>query len=112
MANPARGEVDLVIDGRAYAVRGSMSAIAEICDALGVESLRDFGARLMEFRPRDMLPMAHALLKANGHDLTPEAIDRGMDWAEFVRAMAPLFFAEAKDQKEADARPPKRPKAA
>ena len=55
MANKARGEVAITIEDRPYTLCLTLGALAEIEEALGVESSDQLGARLKGVRMRDMI---------------------------------------------------------
>jgi hypothetical protein len=91
MVNVARGETELRIGDKAYAVRMSMGALAEMASALGVKSLPELNDRILQFNLADMPLIISAALKGNGHDVPMQAIN-GMDWKDYFEHVIPAFF--------------------
>jgi hypothetical protein len=91
MANPARGEAELRLGGRTYAVRMSMGALAEMADALGVKSLPELNDRILQFNLVDMPLVVAAVLKGNGYE-PPVADIAAMDWQDYFHQVIPAFF--------------------
>lgn len=84
MANPYRGEVRLVVDGRAHVLRLTLGALAELEEALAVRSLLGLVERFEsgDFSTRDLLALLAAGLKGGGWqgdmpDLLAAEIDGG-----------------------------------
>lgn len=75
MANTYRGEVDVILAGKTYAVALTLSAIARIAGEWKVETLDQFEGRLRELRIADMAPFTRALLDANGHTVPGRDIE-------------------------------------
>ncbi|MDE4172640.1 gene transfer agent family protein [Phaeobacter sp. PT47_59] len=71
MANPFAGEVEIVIDGRAYALKLTLGALANLEQSLADGSLVDLVKRFEEgrFSARDILSLIAAGLEGGGHDL-------------------------------------------
>jgi hypothetical protein len=73
MSNPYRGEVALVLDGRAHVLRLTLGALAELEEALETGSLLDLVERFEtgQFSARDLLALLAAGLRggAQGVDL-------------------------------------------
>lgn len=68
MVNPYRGEVSLVLDGRAYVLRLTLGALAELEEALAAGSLLALVERFESgaFSTRDLLALLGAGLKGGG----------------------------------------------
>lgn len=84
MANPLRGEVDIVLDGQPHTLRLTLGALAELEAGLGEPGLAGLVARLDEgrFGSRDILAVLLAGLKGGGwrgcaEDLMTAQIDGG-----------------------------------
>jgi hypothetical protein len=94
MANPMRGEVDVVIDGQTRTLRLTLGALAELEEALGAESLVDLAGRLEggRMRARDVIAVLAAGLRGAGEpaaDLAQAAVQGGASGA--ARAAAALL---------------------
>lgn len=76
MANRTRGEVEITIEGRPYTLCLTLGALAEIEDALGVESSDKLGDRLKGIRMRDMIAILGALLRGGGHEVNDADVAR------------------------------------
>lgn len=70
MANPWRGEVSVVVDGRAWPARLTLGALVELEAALGSDSLVGLAERFEtgRFSARDVLCVLVAGLRAAGWD--------------------------------------------
>jgi len=68
MVNPWRGEVRLVLDGRAHVMRLTLGALAELEERLGADSLVALVERFEEgrFCARDLLALLAAGLRGAG----------------------------------------------
>lgn len=68
VANPMRGEVEIVVDGAAYAARLSLGALAALEARLGADSLIALAARFEAgaFSARDVIAVLEAGLGASG----------------------------------------------
>jgi len=68
MVNPYRGEVRLVLDGRAHVMRLTLGALAELEERLGADSLVALVERFEEgrFSARDLLALLAAGLRGGG----------------------------------------------
>jgi Phage tail tube protein, GTA-gp10 len=91
MANPWRGEVELVVDGEPRTLRLTLAALAELEARLESESLIDLIERFETggFRVRDLIALIVAGLNGGGWKVSE---------AEFVRRSidgGPLAAAEA-----------------
>lgn len=115
MANHARGEADLVIAGKTYAVAMSLGSLARMSAALDVKGMQELNDRILEFRLADMPLVIDAVLKGNGHEV-PMAEIEAMDWHAYFNSVIPAFFrtegdkAEGSDPPGSNPRPPKRQK--
>jgi hypothetical protein len=107
--NKHRGEVAITIAGTAYPVAMTLDALARAAEALGVETLAEFEARMMALRIADMRPMLEALLVSNGHDVPAEALGRA-SFKTYTGAIVQLWNArpDGDEAGEAKASPPKR----
>jgi Phage tail tube protein, GTA-gp10 len=101
MANPWRGEVELVIDGRARVMRLTLAALAELEARLDAESLVDLIGRFESgaFRVRDLIALIVAGLNGGGwrvaeSDLVAATIDGGpLAAAEAAARLLKLTFS-------------------
>lgn len=68
MANPHRGEVELILDGEPHLARLTLGALAELEHALGAASLLDLVKRfeLADFSSADVLAVLVAGLRGGG----------------------------------------------
>ncbi|WP_192966444.1 gene transfer agent family protein [Phycobacter azelaicus] len=78
MANPFAGQVEIVIDGRPYALKLTLGALAGLEQSLGNASLVDLVKRFEEgrFSAGDILSLLVAGLEGGGHDLRAEDLAR------------------------------------
>ncbi len=74
MPNPHRGEVVARFGGRAYTLRLTLQALAEIEAAFGVEDLAALGAHLGRGRlsSRELAAILGAALRGGGHALSDD----------------------------------------
>ncbi len=82
MPNRRRGEVALTLGGRAYTLRLTLGALAELEDAFRVESLAALGARFAAggLSGRDLAAILGAALRGGGHPLSDaEVADLPLD---------------------------------
>ncbi len=91
MANPLRGEVELVVDGEPRILRLTLGALAELEARLKAESLLELIARFETggFRVRDLIALVTAGLNGGGWRVSE---------AEFLRATidgGPVAVAQA-----------------
>ena len=111
MANKFRGEVEIDIAGKTYAVAMTLEALALAADALGIETLEEFEARMRALRIGDMRPMLAALLKGNGHDV-PEADLATLHYSAYPSFLARVYGARPGNAEAVEAAdetdPPKR----
>lgn len=68
MANPYRGEAELVLGGKTHVLRLTLGALAELETAFGVEGLSALGARLSAggLGARDLIRLLAPLLRGGG----------------------------------------------
>ena len=92
MANKHRGEVDIEIADKTYAVAMTLGAMAEIASALGIETMEEMQARVPEMRMPDLVPVLRAVLKGNGHDV-PDADLMAINWRTYVEFILALWNA-------------------
>jgi len=78
MANPYRGEVELVVAGRSYAMRLTLAVLAELEGELKSDSLMELVERFESgiFSARDLLALLRAGLRGAGYEVEPE-VDGG-----------------------------------
>lgn len=89
-ANPARGEVSLVIDGVPRVLCLTLGAFARIEAALGDSADTALEARLKTLRPSELIAVLAAL--ATDRDLTAEVLARArINPVEAARAVAEAF---------------------
>lgn len=76
MANPWRGEVEIVLDGEAHAMRLTLGALAELETALEAGSLVEIAERFEagRFRASDVIALLVAGLRGGGHVITRDAL--------------------------------------
>lgn len=76
MANPWRGEVTLVIDGKSYEARLTLGALAELEAALEADSLVALVERFESnrFSSGDVLALLHAGLRGGGAEIDAERL--------------------------------------
>jgi len=72
MPNRRRGDVALMLDGRAHTLRITLGALAELEDAFGAPDLPALAARFAQGRlnARDLAAILGAALRGGGHGLT------------------------------------------
>lgn len=105
MANAQRGDVELNAGGRAYVMRLTLGALAEIEHGLGLADLSEIETRLKNVRAGDLAIVAAALLGGGGHDIAPADVMRlPVDIGAVVRAVT-LAFAMAGDTAEDTEKP-------
>jgi len=105
---------EITIGDKTYPVALNMGAMARIATALGVKKFAELQTRLTEFNLPDMPLVVAALLKANGHDVSPDLIER-MDPVRYFDQVIPALFPKSEKTEEADpaaANPPTSPAAA
>lgn len=115
MANKFRGEVDVEIGGRTYAVAMTLDALARGASALGVETLEEFEQKLKSLPIGATHGLIKALLAGNGHVVDDADIAR----AHFMQLQ--LFLVQLYNARpgqpedrvggEADSHPPMAPAA-
>lgn len=79
VANHARGETSVTVDGKAYRLVVTLGALAEIETVLEVRGQKELQERLANAGMNDMLAIMAALMRAGGEkDITTEDV-QGMD---------------------------------
>lgn len=101
MANTARGEVDLMIAGRAYPIAMTLDAIARIADQFGVETLAEVEQRMIAFKVADWPAVMRILLVANGHQVGDDQIAR-LPYRAVLQAIVGLWNAKPDADAPAD----------
>lgn len=115
MVNRYRGEVALLVEGRALPMRLTLGALAELEDAFSVENLPALGERFAAGRlsARDITRILAAGLRGAGGTLGADEVaalsfDGGLNGA-IAAAIALLDATFAPAGEGADARPPSPP---
>lgn len=98
MANPYRGEADLVLSGQTYTLRLSLGALAELEGAFGVEGLSALGERLGagHISARDVVNLLAPLLRGGGHPLGAQEVSNlvgAADLPAVLKAISASFAA-------------------
>ena len=75
MVNRHRGESAFEIAGERYALRATLGALAEIEDALGIESLAQLQNRFANLRARDILSILKYMSAAGGAEIPADALN-------------------------------------
>lgn len=91
MANPFRGEVELVVDGEARVMRLTLGALAELEARLNADSLMEMIARFETggFRVRDLVALIVAGLNGGGWRVSEaELLARRIDGGPVAAAQA------------------------
>lgn len=91
MANPWRGEVELVVDGEPRALRLTLGALAELEARLEAESLVEMIARFETggFRVRDLIALIVAGLNGGGWRIgEAELLERRIEGGPLAAAQA------------------------
>lgn len=72
MPNPQRGEVSLMLDGRAHTLRLTLGALAELEASLDIPDLIAFAERFEKgtLTAREAMAIIGAGLRGAGHDIT------------------------------------------
>jgi hypothetical protein len=96
MANPWAGEVEIVVDGRSWAAKLTLGALAELEAALEAGSLVDLAERFEagRFSTRDVLALVVAGLRGGGWPGTAAdlmTVEIGGGPVEAARAAAELL---------------------
>ena len=115
MVNRYRGEVALMVEGRALPMRLTLGALAELEDAFSVENLPALGERFAAGRlsARDITRILSAGLRGAGGTLATDEVaalsfDGGLNGA-IAAAIALLDVTFAPAGEGADVRPPSPP---
>jgi hypothetical protein len=92
LANAARGESVLHVDGRPLILCLTLGALARLETAFGVQTLAQLEARLRDLSGADLLVVVSALMMPNGESLTPEELAKcHIDPAAAATAIAQAF---------------------
>jgi len=115
MANPRRGEIELVLDGRPRVLVLTLGALAELEAAFGAADLMALAERFERGRlsAGDAARILHAGLRGAGADVTLDEVSRMRaegGTAGIVRAVAALLTATFGAEEAAG--PPPRPQEA
>lgn len=108
MTNRRRGEIDVVLDGKAYSLCLTLGALAELESGLGVDDLVALAERFEARRlsARDILRIIGCGLRGAGHALSDDEVARmkvADGLAGYVRIAAELLAATFGDT---EANPP------
>ncbi len=87
LVNAARGEVELIIDGRPCRLCLTLGGLAQLESALGADGPGDVAGKLGALRARDLLLVLEALLAGGGDPMDAAALGRAV--------IDPLAAAEA-----------------
>ncbi len=98
MANPHRGEIEAVLDGKTYVLCLTLGALAELEQAFGEEDMLAVAQRFESGRIRaeDAVKIIGAGLRGAGHDISDEAVKQMQaegGVAGFVAIVAALLAA-------------------
>lgn len=74
MANAARGEVLLSIDGKPRTLCLTLGALAELETTLGLSSMSDLGERLAALTANDLMLVLAALTAGGGEPMTSDEL--------------------------------------
>lgn len=92
LANAARGESVLQVDGRPLILCLTLGALARLETAFGVRTMAALEARLRDLSGADLLVVVSALMMPNGESLTPEDLAKcRIDPAAAATAIAQAF---------------------
>lgn len=106
MANRARGEAELEAGGRAFRLRLTLGALAEIEDGLSLSDLTEVEARLKKLRAADLAIVAAALMRGGGHEVSPvEVLRLPVDLAQLVQAVTQAFGSASNEANPENAAP-------
>ncbi|MEL7027681.1 MAG: GTA-gp10 family protein [Pseudomonadota bacterium] len=94
MANAARGDVTLTVDGAPRTLRLTLGALAEIETGLGLERFEEIGPRLSAPSAADLVVVLGALLRGAGEPITDEKLRAAeIDLGQAAKAIAAAFGA-------------------
>ena len=110
MANRARGEAGLIVNGKAVALALNLGALAAVEDAFGGESYEDVFAEVLsgeKIHAAKVRRLMLAIGEANGHDIE-SAIDAMMpvDMTALAMDLLQRAFPEPSSKKKATAKNP------
>ena len=92
LANGARGETVLHVDGRPLILCLTLGALARLETAFSVRTMRELEARLRDLSGSDLLVVVSALIMGDGQSLTPEDLAKAhIDPAAAASAIARAF---------------------
>lgn len=92
--NRVRGEVSLIINGRAHQLCLTLGALAELETAFGCQSLAELQVRLRSLSAAELVCVLAILLKAGGETAVAARLsDLPVSPAEAARAVAEAFRA-------------------
>jgi hypothetical protein len=119
MVNRHRGEIEAVLDGKAYRLCLTLGALARLEDAFGADDMLALAQRFEAGRlsARDAIRIIAAGLRGGGNDLSTEQIAQMRaegGAAGFVDIVARLLTATfgANDSRPEEGAPPGKPQAA
>ncbi len=78
MVNPYRGEIEAILDGKAYKLCLTLGALAELELRLGAKDLLDLTSHFEkgQLSAQDVIYILCAGLKGGGHDIPPETVSQ------------------------------------
>jgi Phage tail tube protein, GTA-gp10 len=92
LANAARGESILHVDGRPLILCLTLGALARLETAFGVVTMAALEARLRNLSGGDLLVVVSALIMGEGQSLTPDDLAKAhIDPAQAAAAIAQAF---------------------
>lgn len=90
--NPVRGDVEIVLSGRARRLRLTFGALAEIEGVLGAQGLAEMGARIRVMTSQELVQVLAALLRGGGEDISTEEVERAqVHLGDVAKAVAAIF---------------------
>ncbi len=95
MANPVRGDSELIAGGQSLLMRLTLGALAEIEDGLGGSGgIADVAAKLKTLGTKDIAIVASALLRGGGFNISAaEVLELETDVGSLVGAITGAFDA-------------------
>lgn len=105
MVNRARGESELLVQGKSYRLLLTLGALAEIEDGLGLDTLSAIGPRLARTRAADIAIVAAALIRGGGGNISAAGVlQLPCPLSAVVAAMTEAFVRAGLSVSDAQAR--------